>query len=166
MQRASKIRLFIFFLSLAVFLISAGGAIAIDISEAGSWTRTVDANDLTAGAGSNLTAIYASNADQGVIGIANTTGNGDNWRVDVRRADTNWNGDLVIAVKRTADGTGGGTISGGTAYQSVGTTDATLFSGSGDRSNILIQLQISGASVSVPPSTYSTSIIYTVVDIP
>jgi hypothetical protein len=148
----------------ALMLASVGFAFAIDISEVGNWAVNVDANDLISGAGSDLTSTYESSADQGLIAITGTTGDSDNWRVDVRRSDTSWHGDLTLFVKRTGDGTGSGSISDGTAYQAVTTTDTALFSGSGDRSNIPVQLKISGASVAIPPSAYATSIIYTVVD--
>lgn len=136
----------------------------IDLAEVGNWSRTVDANDLLAGAGTNLISTYESNSDQGLLTISGTTGDADNWRVDVRKSDISWNNNLTLSVKRTGSGSGTGSISGGGAYQAVGDTDSALFSGSGDRINIPMQLQLSGISVSIPPGTYSASIIYTVVD--
>lgn len=142
----------------------AGAGASIDIVGSGTWSPTIGASDLTAGAGSDLTGSYQSNSDQLLLGISNTLGNGDNWRVDVRRSDTNWHANFVLSVKRTGDGTGGGSITGGGTYQSVGASDAPFFSGAGDRSDIPIQLQISGVSIQISPATYSTSIIFTVVD--
>lgn len=142
----------------------AGSDAAMDIAAAGTWSPTAGPSDLIAGAGSDLTSSYQSISDQLLLAISNTSGNDDNWRVDVRRSDTNWHASFVISVKRTGDGIGGGSIAGGSAYQSAGVSDAAFFSGAGDRDGIPIQLQISGVSVQIPPDTYSTAIIFTVVD--
>jgi len=145
-------------------MLSVSGAGAIDIAVTGPWSLTIDEDDLIAGAGSDLISTYESNTDQVSIVISNTTGNDDNWRVDVRRTDTTWHSDFVLSIKRTGDGTGGGSITDGTTYQQVGTTNSEMFSGAGDRSNIPIQLQLGGVSLQVAPDTYSTTITYTVVD--
>ena len=146
-----------------IVLLSSEGA-AIDIAADGTWSPTTTASDLTAGAGSELVSTYESTAGLLTIGISNTTGSGDGWRVDVRRSDINWPAGVTLSVQRTDDGAGSGTISGGAGYQAVTTSDAEFFSGSGDRTDVDIQLKISSVSLSVPPDTYSTSVVYTVVD--
>jgi hypothetical protein len=73
---------------------------------------------------------------------------------------------VALYVKRTGDGTGGGSILGGDSYQEVTTSDVSFFSGAGDRTAVNIQLKVTGASLSMLPNIYSTSIIYTVVDTP
>lgn len=154
---------------IAVSVLIVGGltpALAIDIDVIGGWSRTITAADLQAGAGSDLISTYESAADQASATIFNTAGNTDAWRVDVRRSDTNWHPNFVLSVRRTGDGTGGGVVSGGTVYQAITTTDAEFFSGTGDRSNIPIQFKLEGMSIQVPPSNYSTTVVYTVVDIP
>jgi len=142
-----------------------GRAQAIDLTAAGSWSRTITASDLQAGAGSNLVATYASGASQVSLTLTGTTGADDNWRIDVRRADDLWHNDFSLSVRRTGDGTGPGTIIGGDVYQAITLTDASFFSGAGDRAGVTLQLQLSGLSVSVPPATYLTTITYTVVDV-
>lgn len=137
---------------------------AIDISATGSWSDTIDASDLQAGAGSNLIDTYESVAGATALTISNTTGNGDNWRVDVRRTDTTWHGNFHLYVKRTSDGTGGGSISGGLDYIEITTIDSQFFSGAGDRNSISLRYQLTGMSVSVPPNAYSTTVTYTIVD--
>lgn len=137
---------------------------AIDITVSGDWSRTITASDLQAGAGSDLASTYESASNQASITISGTGGNTDAWRVDVRRTDTTWHANFTLSVKRTADGSGGGGISGGTAYQAITTTDASFFSGTGDRTGVTAQLKLEGMSVQVPPATYSTTITYTVVD--
>jgi hypothetical protein len=137
---------------------------AIDIVVTGSWALTIDASNLTGGAGTDLIDTYESASNQVTVTISGTTGDSDNWRVDVKRTDSTWHNDFTLSVKRTGDGAGGGSISGGTAYQAVGTSDSAFFSGAGDRSDVPVQLELSGVSVQVAPNTYSTSVTYTVVD--
>lgn len=139
---------------------------AIDIAVTGDWTDLfITANDLAAGPGSNLNGLYESNIDQATIDIFNTAGNSDSWRVDVKRTDTTWSSIPTLAVKRYDSGSGNGSISGGLAYQTVGTTDMSFFSGTGDRTGVHIQLKISNVSLSLPPGNYSSTISYTVVDL-
>ncbi len=152
-------------LCLASSFLSSRAADAIGISITGNWILSITSSDLVAGAGSDLAGSYQSSSGQVAVDVIGTSGSSDAWRIDVRRSDTTWHESLVVSVKRTSNGSGSGTISGGTAFQSIGPTDATFFSGSGDRSAIDLQLQLSGLSVQVPPSTYSTTVIYTVIDI-
>ena len=150
---------------LVLFLLPLMAA-AIDIAVTGDWTDLfITANDLTAGPGSNLTGQYESNIDQATIDTVNTAGNSDSWRVDVKRTDTTWGSTAVLAVRRYDSGYGEGSISGGLAYQTVGTTDMSFFSGTGDRTGIRIQLKISNVSLSLSPGNYSSTISYTVVDL-
>lgn len=135
----------------------------ISITVTGSWSETIDASDLQAGAGSDLNSTYESGSSQVSIDISGTAGGGDDWRVDVKKVDTIWHGNLTLWVKRTSAGTGG-SVSGGTFYQPVGGTDSSFFNGSDDVSGIEVQLQLTGVSVSVPPNTYTTTVTYTVVD--
>lgn len=137
---------------------------AIDIVIAGDWLLIVDASDLQSGAGSDLIDTYESIADAVSISISGTTGASDNWRVDVKKVDTNWDSSFYLYVKRTSDGTGG-SVSGGTAYQEITNVDQSFFSGSDDVSGINIQLKLSGVSVQIPPDSYMTTVYYTVVDI-
>ena len=154
------------FLLITLILLVTAKAEAIDISAVGSWPDTIDVSDLQAGAGSNLIDTYESGAGATVLTISTTTGNTDNWRVDVRRTDTTWYGNLHLFVKRTSDGAGGGSISGGLSYIEIKTTDSQFFSGAGDRSGINLEYKLTGMSVSVPPNAYSTTVTYTVVDTP
>jgi len=136
----------------------------INITVTGSWSETIDASDLLAGAGSDLINTYESIADAVSISISETSGASDNWRVDVKKVDTNWDSSFYLYVKRTSDGTGG-SVSGGTAYQEITDVDESFFSGSDDVSGIDIQLKLSGVSVQIPPDSYMTTVYYTVVDI-
>ncbi len=153
-------------LSLSMFWATPALAV-LSIATSGSWSLTVDASDLSAGAGSDLVNSQTSSSTQGSIDISGTTGSSDNWRVDVKRVDTTWDSDFTIYVRRTGDGTGDGSITGGTTFQEVTTTDASFFSGSGDRTGINVEFMIEGFSVStIPVDVYDTAITYTIVDTP
>ena len=146
---------------MASFVCSGGICWAISITATGSWSETIDASDLQAGAGSDLISTYESAADTVSIDITATSGN---WGLDVKKIDTNWHSNLHLHVKRTSDGTGSGTISGGDSYQEVTDIDQSFFSGNSDRSNVNVQLKLTGVSIQVPPDTYTTTIYYTVFD--
>ena len=152
-------------LAAALALIPAGAAAAIDIAAAGSWSRNISASDLQAGAGSDLAAEYESASSAVTLTISATGGASDAWRVDIRRVDgANWHASMALYARRTSDGTGSGTVSGGTSYQTITTTDQTFFSGAGDRSDVAIQQKLGGISVGIQPNTYATTVYYTVVD--
>ena len=143
-----------------LFLIS-NGAVSIDITSTGNWSLTIDENDLINGAGSDLNSTYESTTYQVSLTISSTSGN---WRVDVRKVNTNWHSDLHLWLRRTGDGSGG-SVSDGTVYQELTGTDQPFFTGSDDVSAITVQLKLSGMSVQVSPDTYAATIYYTVVDI-
>ena len=137
---------------------------AIALVCTGSWSPVIGAADLVAGAGSALRSTYESAADQVSVTISDTAGSGDAWRVDVRRVDGTWNDDVDLWIVRTSDGTGG-TVTGGTSYVQVTTSDQTFFSGSDDVSGIACRLRLTGVSIAVPPGSYGTTVWLTVVDI-
>ena len=139
---------------------------AIDVSATGGWSETVDQADLVSGAGSDLIDTYESTANATVIDVTNTIDKHDEWRIDVRRVDGGgWHGDFTIYAKRTSDGNGQGSISGGLSYIEITTTDLQFFSGAGALWSIDVQYELTGMSIGVAPTNYSTTIIFTVVDI-
>lgn len=143
------------------FLIRADICRPISIEVTGDWSETINALDLQAGAGSDLISSYQSAADVATIDITGTTGN---WDVDVKKVDSNWHGNFNLYVQRTSDGSGPGTIAGGTSYQEVTDTDAMFFWGQRTRANIELQLQLTGVSVQVAPDTYATAVYYTITE--
>ena len=146
----------------ALLLVATGdfSEAELTINVTGNWSETIDASDLQAGAGSDLKSTYESAADAGLLAISDTAGGA--WRVDVRWSDTTWHTNFTLSVKRTGDGSGGGSISGGTVYQVIGESNVEFFSGTGDRSGIPLQFKLGDMSLQVPPDTYSTTVIYTV----
>lgn len=148
-------------IGLLVFFIFAGqSGSATDISVIGSWSETIDENDLLAGAGTDLKNSYESPDDQVLITISGTTGG---WRVDIKKVDGNWHADLALSVRRTGSGAGG-SVSGGDTYTEVTATDQPFFTGSGGVSGITAQIKLSGISIQVLLDNYSTTVYYTVVD--
>ncbi len=157
----------LFAMGLGMVLLAAGPAVAvIDITVTGSWTQSIDKNNLTGGPGTNLTSTFTSAQNANLINITGATSKRDNWQINIKRINTTWTGSLLVFARRTSNGTGTGTISGGQAYIQVTTTDTTFFTGAGNRNGIQIQLQLTGASLTVPPNQYSTTIQYTVIDTP
>jgi hypothetical protein len=154
----------ILFMLTAFILLVIARTEAMDISAVGSWSGTIDAAALQAGAGSNLTDTYESVAGATVLTIFNTASNSDNWRVDVRRTDAAWHSNFHLYVKRTSDGTGSGSISGGSSYLEIPTIDSQFFSGAGNRDGINLRYILTGMSVSASPNVYGSTVIFTVVD--
>ncbi len=151
-------------LLIGLILLCSKAEAPISITVTGSWSETIDASDLQAGAGSNLNSTYESASNAVSIDISGTAGTGDNWRINVKKVDSVWHDNFNLYVKRTSDGAGSGDISGGGFYQEVDFDDQSFFSGDNDRSNINVQLKVDGVSVQVPPNNYATTIYYTVVD--
>ena len=138
------------------FFASAG-----DIVATGGWSLTVDSGDLIAGAGSDLTSTYESAVSATDLAITAAA----DYRVDIRRTDGTWDGDFTLSAKRTQDGSGSGSIAGGTTYQAITTTDTELFTGNSDRTGVKVQYQVEGMSVDIAPDTYSSTVTFTIVDL-
>lgn len=135
-------------------------ASAIQLLVMGGWSESIGSSDLIAGPGTDIRSPIASGGSQAVIDITDTGGAA--WTLKVARQDVNWPTGVGIAVRRTSNGSGSGTISGGTGYVSVGGMEQVLCEGTGDRSNLAIQLKLEGLSVQHAPDTYGTNLVYTV----
>ena len=157
----------LFTMGLGMVLLAAGPAVAvINITITGSWTQTIDKNNLTGGVGTDLTNTYTSAQNANLITITGAKNRNDRWQINIRRIDAAWNGSLQIFAMRTSSGTGQGSVSGGQAYIQVTQNNTTFFTGAGDLSGIRVQLQLTGASLQISPNQYSTTIQYTVIDTP
>ena len=131
----------------------------VDLTSSGDWSESITSADLVAGAGSDVRSQLESVSGVTTLTISTAPGT---WSLRVRLSGNGGSGDVTVQVKRTSGGSGGGSISGGTAYQALTGSDAELFSGSGDRSNISIQYKLTGLSRSIAPATYLSSIVFTV----
>ena len=147
----------------ALMVLYPNEVLSQSIKITGSWDETVDSTDLQGSAGTDLISTYESISN--VCDIDITGGAKKNWRVDVNKTDTLWHTNLHLYVRRTSDGTGGGTITGGTAYQEITDINQTLFSGYDNLRDITIQYQLTGVSVQILPNVYTTTINYTITTI-
>ena len=144
---------------LVAFLAAAAHAAPVGINVIGNWTLTVGPSDLIAGAGSNLISTYESSPSQVSVSITNATAA---WGVTVKFQGPHWDNSLHLWVRRTGDGGGAGTIQSGTAYQELDNPGAAFFAGTLDRTDIPVQLMVTGVSVQLLPDTYSATVTYTV----
>ena len=136
-----------------------------DIRAEGGWSDLmIDAGYLMGGAGTDLIDMYESNSDATLLDIRFPKKD-ELWRFDVRKSDTTWFSDLSLYIRRTGSGSGSGSISGGNSYIEILDMDREFFSGNGHLNNIPLQYKLSGVSVQVPPGTYSTTVIFTLVDL-
>jgi len=154
-----------FFIILSFIFINAGAVMAIEISATGIWSLSITASDLTEAAGSDLKSEYEGISDQVGLTISDVVGE-STWRVDVKKDNLYWSelpGDPELSLKRTGPGIGGSVI-GGETYLQLSSVYQTLFSGSGNVSDIKVQLKISNISVQTSVGEYSTTVCYTVVE--
>jgi hypothetical protein len=141
--------------------VAAAGA---DLLVTGGWAPAVDGSVLVAGPGSELAAEIESTAAQATLDVSGTAGDAQAWHIDIQRSDAHWPDAFGVEVRRSSDGLGGGSISGGTAYQPIGAIANTFFSGSGDREGVALQLRITGISLAIAPDIYTTAVVYTLVE--
>lgn len=135
----------------------------LDVRVDGGWTDlTIGSADLVGGAGTDLIDTYTSDSNASRLDVRRAR-NYDFWRVDVSREDINWHENLYLYARRTGNGHGHGQVYGGSSYIELNNIDRELFHGRGRLNNIPIQYQLSGVSLQVPPDTYGTTIIFTVV---
>ncbi|WP_312902788.1 hypothetical protein [Chryseobacterium taichungense] len=84
--------------------------------------------------------------------------------------NSTWNTNLILQARRTGTGTTTCvlcSISGGTSYTTIPSTDVELFqiqavASLASYSNIPIQLQLSGISVTIPATSYNSRIVFTI----
>ena len=149
------------FVLLVLLVPMAGyGAVGISITAGGAWTLNLNVTNLSGGGGSDFTMPQQSPTNQVTLRITGAAGLA--WHVVVDKTDTTWDSSLHLWVKRTANGTGTGTITGGTTYLEVTGAAQTFFSGTLNRQLITIQLQFTGASVTLGANSFVTTVRYTV----
>ncbi|WP_415329225.1 hypothetical protein [Chryseobacterium sp. MMS23-Vi53] len=122
-------------------------------------------------AGSNYAGTYESATNQVLLdaSVPLLLGNG---KVSVHYlANPTWNSNLVLKARRTGNGTTscvGCTITGGTNYTTIPlSTDVELFRITAvltlaSYTNIPVQLELSGVSVTIPAATYNSLVVFTI----
>ncbi len=130
------------------------------------WSLTVGSADIVGGAGGDFASEYESAVDEKQLKIINRgpPNLSRSYRVDVRKDDSSWDSRITLYIRRTSDGTGTGTITGGTVYQEVTGQDMSFFSGNENRDNIDVQFKVSGgyAGEALSADSYVTGVVYTV----
>ncbi len=87
-----------------------------------------------------------------------------NWFVSVSRTTASWPTSIPLALARTNNGTGTGTIGGSTySYVDIDGTSRQVFTGRRTRSNVGLSLRVGLAAESLQAQTYTTRLTYTVV---
>lgn len=155
--------------SLCIFLLLlASPAYAQSLTVGGNnWTVSIPT---ITEAGTNYAGTYESATNQILLSASVPLLLGSA-KVSVRYiADPTWNNSLVLNIKRT--GTGSTvcllcSITGGTTYQPITLSDIELFRiaavlALASYSNIPIQLELTGVSVTIPAATYNARIVFTI----
>lgn len=136
-----------------------------------NWTVTIPS---ITEAGDNYAGTYESSTSQIILAVSVplllTNG-----KVSMHyTANPVWNSNLILSAKRTGDGTTtcvACSISGGTTYTTIPpTADIELFRitavlALASYSNIPVQLQLSGVSVTLPAASYNSQIVFTISDL-
>ena len=146
LKKTSK---FIYFFSILTIAITspkyAEGKVNVKIKTE-PWNLVIDDRYLT---WDGLQDTYESNVEVEVT--VTGAGSHKNWRVDVRRDDTNWHGDFVLELKKPGK------------EVTVETTDQEFITGEGNNSYD-IQIILKGVSIQISPDAYITTVIYTVTE--
>lgn len=122
-------------------------------------------------AGMDFQEEFLFSSDQIVLSVNILPQNLDNviynsWQIQVSKNDLEWNNDLDLWIKRSSDGKSdyNNKPQNGTSYQKVELYNTAFFEGQGWINTIPIQLKISGLSVLLPAKSYTTEIIFTLID--
>jgi hypothetical protein len=141
------------------------------ISIKGSWFAKVDPNLITnAGLDYDSNLRILSLPNQSIFTLENNNPlnktYSSSWRLDVQMIDSFWPSSLRIAIQRTSAGksTGVENILGGTVFQNLGPNPETFIHGKGLVSDVALQYTLSGLSVLIPVDTYSTNIVFTLIE--
>jgi hypothetical protein len=166
MRQASKTKILIqATVFLAAFLLHID--LRSQISVSGGWNLSIDTNDLQAPTpGSDLNGTYLSSTDVNIT--MNISFGVGNYTVYVSRTDSpGWPPGWALAVRRTSNGIGLGSINGGTAFVTIPSNlppyGAYFYNGNGWRFLIGIELQLSNVTINsaLAATTYSTRVTYT-----
>ncbi len=152
-----KISIIIFIIGFSVIEINAQKIRVTNI-----WSLDLS-NEITE-AGTDYIGTYTSDASQMLVRVFQVGNN--TWSVSVRHSPNNdWDSSITLLAIRTGDGTGTGSIIGGSNYQTVTESDILFFSGQSNRSDIPIQYQLQNISVTIPViltnPRYRTKVWYT-----
>ena len=88
------------------------------------------------------------------------------WQIQISKNDLEWHEGLDLFIRRTGDGKSdyNNKPQNGFYYQKIDSNSTFLFSGQGWINTIPFQLKLSGISVTLPAKSYTTEIIFTLID--
>ncbi|MDA3938186.1 MAG: hypothetical protein PF693_02610 [Spirochaetia bacterium] len=168
-MKETRLALVIFILLISHGLSQAHGDEDVSIFCDGSWSISIDENDmLSGGAGAELVSSMESPSS----GIFLNTISDDNWNIDVSRSTVNWPAGVSLYVK-TGDidiSTRRATVSGQQLYMEITGSQnqfitSTLRNSWNTRtwtSQIELLYKIEGLSVDIGAGSYTTTITYTI----
>jgi hypothetical protein len=158
-------------IAIIFFFLSFSQAFGQSIFVKGAWYVKIDPNLITnAGLDYDPNLRIESLANQTVFNLENNfTLNkvySAAWRIDVQKIDSNWPSELRLAIQRTSAGKSPNleSITGGTVYQYLNSSPQTLFQGKGIVAEVALKYAITGLSVLIPVDTYSTSVVFTLIE--
>ncbi len=137
------------------------------LTVSGNWNLSIN-SALISDAGVNLASTALSPTNVTIIDVDVQPRNSYNrqykpQRVLVQKVDNVWNAGLTIWCKRTVT-VANPNITLGTNFQQITNNSLLFFNTVGEQPNIPIQYQLSGISLLVPATNYSTTILYTLLD--
>lgn len=125
----------------------------------GKWKKTLKISDIS-DAGGDYNTFYESKSNQTKITVTKNP-NYQYLYIDVHKEDEEWHPDLDLQIKRTNSKNN---IFYGRGYQSITNYSSPFFEMYGNSKNIPIQYKITGLSVLLPATSYSTKIVFTIWD--
>ena len=136
------------------------------ISVRGNWNMTLNAANIGK-AGLDYKSSYVSKKQQATISISPIPNSWYNkqfmpLKVYVEKEDYNWHPNIVLEIKVVSRKHGN---SSGTRFQEITNHPNFFFQTVGEKKNIPIQYRVSGLSVTLPVDSYTTEIIYTVLNL-
>ena len=157
MKRLSHPILIIVFIP---FLFLTGQSYCQSISVTGFWTLSIGLGDMQGGAGSDLNDTYTSAVDEVQIDVDGGKQN-KTWAVYIERSDSDWDSNFQLDAQAVHNKIIGG------SRQEITTTSTYFFESDNSKSvnNIDVQFWLTNVSLAIPADTYTTTVIYTFVDI-
>jgi hypothetical protein len=145
-------------------------AFSQEIKVKGKWDREFSVSDIK-DVGSDYDAYYLSDEDQSKLSVSSENSEKQedlyaDFKIYVSKDDDEWNPNIIIQVRRTSNGTNNNlNIFSGTEFQTVTDSPIYFFNTIGEQIDVPIQYKVIGLSVLLPAESYSTEIVFTVLDL-
>ncbi len=141
-----------------------------EIKVKGKWHKKFSVSNIK-DAGSDYKEYYLSRKDQSKLSVSSENSEKQEdlyaeFKIYVSKDDDEWHKNIIIQVRRTSNGRNRNfNIFSGTEFQTVTDNPTYFFNTIGKQKNVPIQYKIIGLSVLLPAKTYSTEIVFTVLDL-